>query len=185
MAKSYFATHIPVSNTQLPFKLHTFLYITIIVVHSSILTFTSAISITPTATENYLPSDDPNVTNLMVSHYDCKKQHILRRCNFLNIKQCTEAPSIIKHANVKKLESMLEQKLNVLKLLNVSPLTNSKDIFALKARIICFQRIDVLIELQGIITLCDSLLHLILSNVKTLLDILMVQIKNIKQLTIQ
>ena len=51
-------------------------------------------------TDNSLPSDDPNSTNLMVSHYHCEKQHNLRQLNLLNIKQCTEAPSNIQHAIV-------------------------------------------------------------------------------------
>ena len=62
---------------------------------------TFSIPITPSDTENYLPSDDPNITNLTVSHYDCAKQHNLRQFNLLNVKQCTEAPSDIKHASVK------------------------------------------------------------------------------------
>ena len=37
----------------------------------------------------------------MVSHYDCDKQHNLRQFILLNVKQCTEAPSNIQHANVK------------------------------------------------------------------------------------
>ena len=37
----------------------------------------------------------------MVSHYDCAKQHNLRQFNLLDVKQCTEAPSDIKHASVK------------------------------------------------------------------------------------
>ena len=37
----------------------------------------------------------------MVSHYDCAKQHNLRQFNILNVKQCTVAPSDIKHASVK------------------------------------------------------------------------------------
>ena len=37
----------------------------------------------------------------MVSHYNCAKQHNLRQFNLLNVKQCTEAPSDIKHASVK------------------------------------------------------------------------------------
>ena len=37
----------------------------------------------------------------MVSHYDCAKQHNLRQFDLLNVKQCTEAPSDIKHASVK------------------------------------------------------------------------------------
>ena len=37
----------------------------------------------------------------MVSHYDFAKQHNLRQFNLLNVKQCTEDPSDIKHASVK------------------------------------------------------------------------------------
>ena len=37
----------------------------------------------------------------MVSLYDCAKQHDVRQFNLLNVKQCTEAPSDIKHASVK------------------------------------------------------------------------------------
>ena len=37
----------------------------------------------------------------MVSQYDCAKQHNLRQYKLLNVKQCTEAPSDIKHADVK------------------------------------------------------------------------------------
>ena len=37
----------------------------------------------------------------MVSHYDCAKQHNLRQFNLLNVKQCTEVLSDIKHASVK------------------------------------------------------------------------------------
>ena len=101
MAKSYYTTHIQVLNAQLPFKLSTFLNITTLVRHSLILTFTSSITITPTNIENYIPTDDPNITTLMVSHYDCEKQHNLRHFSSLNIKQYTETPSNIHHANVK------------------------------------------------------------------------------------
>ena len=37
----------------------------------------------------------------MVSHYDCAKQHNLRQFNLVKVKQCTEAPSDIKHAGAK------------------------------------------------------------------------------------
>ena len=37
----------------------------------------------------------------MVSHYDCEKQNNLRQFIVKNVKQCTEAPSKIQHANVK------------------------------------------------------------------------------------
>ena len=60
---------------------------------------------TPSDTENShhtnLPSHHLNITNFMVSDYDCAKQHNLRHFNLLNVKQCTEAPSDNKHANVK------------------------------------------------------------------------------------
>ena len=75
--------------------------IQLILLHSLIRTFTSTIPITPTNTNNCLPSDDPNITNNMVSHYDCEKQHTLRQFILLNVKQCTEAPSNIQHASVK------------------------------------------------------------------------------------
>ena len=101
MAKSSSVTHIPVLNIPLPSRLYTILYITNLILHSHLFTFTFSIPITPSDTENYLPSDDPNITNLMVSHYDCAKQHILRQFNILNVKQCSEAPSDIKHANIK------------------------------------------------------------------------------------
>ena len=87
MAKLYFTTHTLALNTQLPFKLYTFIYLTNILLHSFLLSFTSTIPITPTNTENYLPSDDPNITNLMVSHYDCEKQQTLRQFPLLNVKQ--------------------------------------------------------------------------------------------------
>ena len=47
MAKSYFTTHIQVLKTQIPFKLHTIIYITNIIIHSFILPFTSTMPITP------------------------------------------------------------------------------------------------------------------------------------------
>ena len=100
MTKFYFTTHTLDLNTQLPFRLQIFIYITNILLYSSPITFTSTILITTTNTDNYLPSDDSNTTNLMVSHYDCEKQHHLRQFNLLNVKQCREAPSNIQHASV-------------------------------------------------------------------------------------
>ena len=101
MAKSSFVTHTPVLDKPLLSRLYTILYITNMILHSHLFTFTFSIPITPSDTENYLPSDDPNITNLMVSNYDCAKQHNLRQFNLLNVKQCTEGPSDIKHASVK------------------------------------------------------------------------------------
>ena len=101
MAKLSSVTHIPVLNLQHLFKPYTNFYITNLILYLHLFNFTFSFPITPPDTENYLPSDDPNITNLMVSHYDCAKQHNLRQFNLLNVKQCTEAPSDIKHASVK------------------------------------------------------------------------------------
>ena len=101
MAKSYSVTRPQVLNILPLFELRTTSYIKILILYSHLFNFTFSIPITPSDTENYLPSDDPNITNLMVSHYDCAKQHNLRQFNLLNVKQCTEAPSDIKHASVK------------------------------------------------------------------------------------
>ena len=100
MAKSHSVTHTLVLNTLPLFELFTTSYITILILYLHLFNFTFSIPITSSDTENYLPSDDPNITNLMVSHYDCAKQHNLRQFNLLNVKQCTEAPSDIKHASV-------------------------------------------------------------------------------------
>ena len=100
MAKSSFVTDTPVLNIPLPSRIYTILYITHLLLHSHLFTLTFSIPITPSDTEKYLPSDDPNFTNLMVSHYDCAKQHNLRQFTLLNVKQCTEAPSDVEHAGV-------------------------------------------------------------------------------------
>ena len=99
MAKSYSVTRTQVLNILPLFELLTTSYITILILYSHLFNSTFSIPKTPSDTENYLPLDDPNITNLMVSHYDCAKQHNLRQFNLLC--KCTEAPSDIKHASVK------------------------------------------------------------------------------------
>ena len=101
MAKSLFVSHTPVLKIPLPSRLYTLLYKTHLILHSHLFNSTFSIPITPFDTENYLPSDDPNITNFMVSHNDCAKQYNLRQFTLLNVKQSTEAPSDIKHASVK------------------------------------------------------------------------------------
>ena len=101
MAKSHSVTHTQVVNTLPLFKLFTTSYITISILYLHLFNFTFSIPITPSDPEKNLPSDDPNNTNLMVSQYDCAKQHNSRQFNLLNVKQYTEAPSDIKHASVK------------------------------------------------------------------------------------
>ena len=101
LAKSHFVTHTPVSNILPLSKLYTTFYIKNLILYLHLFNFTFSIPITPSDTENYLPSDDPNITNPMVSHYDYAKQHNLRQFNLFNVKQCTDAPSDIQHASVK------------------------------------------------------------------------------------
>ena len=72
MAKSYSVTQTKGLKYTTSFELPTTSYITIIILYSHLFNFTFSIPITPSDTENYLPSDDPNITNLMVFHYDCK-----------------------------------------------------------------------------------------------------------------
>ena len=66
---------------------------------------------------------------------------------------------------------MLEQKLYVLKPINVSLSQKRKERCISKTQL----NTDVLIELYGTITVCQFLLHLIVENVKTISDILTVQ----------
>ena len=101
MAKSHSVTHTQVLSILPLSKLYTTFNITTLIFSLHFFDSTSSIPITHFDTENYLPSDDPNITNLIVSHYDCAKQNNLRLFNLLNVKQCTEAPSDIKHASVK------------------------------------------------------------------------------------
>ena len=93
MATLSFVTCTPVLNIPLLFRLYTILSLTHMILHLHLFHSVSSIPITP--------SDDANITNLMVSHYDCAKQHNLRQFNLLNVKQCTEAPSDIQHPSVK------------------------------------------------------------------------------------
>ena len=100
MAKLFSATLSPVSNIPRPFNTNLSLLISHIIFFYLNPYFTFSIPITSNDEDRYLPSDDPNITNLMVSHYDCEKQHNPRQFNLLYVKQCNEAPSNIQHANI-------------------------------------------------------------------------------------
>ena len=82
MTKSHSVTHTQVLNILPLFELFTTSYITTLILYLHLFNFTFSIPITPD-TENYLPSDDPHITILMVSHYDCAKQHNLRQFNLM------------------------------------------------------------------------------------------------------
>ena len=141
---SSFVTHTPVLNIPLPSRLYAILYITNLVLHSHFFTFTFSIPITPSDTEKYLPSDDPNITSLIVSNYDCAKQHNLRQVNILNVKQCTEALQTL-NTHVLKPEFMFEQTLSALTLSNMSLMPKRKGGFACKVQL----NTVVSIELYG------------------------------------
>ena len=85
MATLSFVTHTPVSNIRHPFKSYPTSFLTPIILLLHLFNSTFSISIVLPDTENYLPSDDPNITNLMVSHYDCAKQHNLRQFNLKDL----------------------------------------------------------------------------------------------------
>ena len=104
MAKSCFTTPSQASNTLHHSKTHVFtIYIQIFFYLSlcTISLYSYAIPFELTDTDNYLPSDDPNITHLMVSQFDCEKQHNLGQFNLLNVKPGTEAPSNIQHASIR------------------------------------------------------------------------------------
>ena len=102
-----------------------------LILYLHLFNFTFSIPITPSDTEPHLPSDDPSITNLKVSHSDCAKQHNLRHFNLLNVKQCTEAPSEIHHASVKA-RGYVRAKAKRIKAFKCVA-------YAIKERKICFQ----------------------------------------------
>ena len=67
----------------------------------------------------------------MVSQYDCAKQHYLRQFNLLKVKQCTEAPSDIKHASGKARVNVRAKAKRIKSFKCVA--------YAMKERKICFQ----------------------------------------------
>ena len=149
MAKSYFTTPIQASNILHHSKAHMFpIYIHILFYISLCNTslYSHAIPIELTDTDNDLPPDDPNITNFMVSHYDCEKQHNLRQFNLLNVKQCTEAPSNVQHAKVPA-RVYVRGKTERVKHLNVKLTLRKKEKYVFKSQL----NTDVLIEPYGTI----------------------------------
>ena len=59
--------------------------------------------------ENHISDQDPNISNLMVSHYDCAKQNNLRQFSLLNVEPCKQAPQIYNTQKPKQ-QFMLEQR---------------------------------------------------------------------------
>ena len=87
MAKSCFTILIQASNTLHYSETHIFTTYIQIIFYTFLcnILYSHAKPTELTDTYNYLPPDDPNITNLMVSHYDCEKQQNLRQFNLLKI----------------------------------------------------------------------------------------------------
>ena len=73
------------------------LFITYIVYLIHLANATSVPKADTTNPENHISPQDPNIFNLMVSHYDCAKQNNLRQFSLLNVEQCNQALSDIQH----------------------------------------------------------------------------------------
>ena len=73
------------------------LFITYIVYLIHLTNTTSVPKVHTTNPENHISPQDPNILDLMVSHYDCAKQNNLRQFSLLNVEPCKQAPSDIQH----------------------------------------------------------------------------------------
>ena len=93
-----------------------------------------------TDTDNYHPPDDPKITNLLISRYDCEKQYNLRQFSLLNLKPFSEA---LQTFNMLKFEPefLFELKLNALKLLNVKLTPRRKEIYCFQGSV-KYRRVD-------------------------------------------
>ena len=81
MARSCFTTLIQASNTLHHSKTQLFTNFIQIIFYNLLfnILYSHTKPVELTDTDNYLPPDDPNITNLIFSHYNCKKQHNLNK----------------------------------------------------------------------------------------------------------
>ena len=89
MTKSCFLTPIQASNALHHSETHMFTICIQLLVYISLCNiplYSHAISIELPDTDNYLPPDDQNIINLMVSRYGCEKQHNLRQFILVYVK---------------------------------------------------------------------------------------------------
>ena len=70
------------------------------------------------SSSDHVDPNDPHISDLSVSHYDCSKQHNLRQFSLTRVQPCAQAPSAFESAIVNVLLSvfLFALKLNVLKL---------------------------------------------------------------------
>ena len=142
---------------QHPFNTKSLFSLTNITLYFLLFYITQTIPFDLIETEIYPPSDDPNITNIMVSQYDCAKQHNFRQFKLLIVEQRTEAPSNIQH-NIVQARVYVRANAKRIKVFK-------REAYAIKERTIRFQgsvkyrRVD---RAVGIITQCQFLLPLIL-----------------------
>ena len=53
--------------------------------------FLASFQITPSP--DHVDPNDPHISDLLVSHYDCSKQHNLRQFSLTRVQPCAQAPS--------------------------------------------------------------------------------------------
>ena len=71
------------------------LFDTYIIYIIHIIISTSVPKVDTTNSDNHISEQDPNILNLMVSHYHCAKQNNLKQFSLLNVEPCKQAPSDI------------------------------------------------------------------------------------------
>ena len=84
-------------NLYLVYIIHVVKYIYIIHIVQFLVHPSTVPKIDTTNSKNHISDQDPNILNLMVSHYDCAKQNNLRQFSLLNVEPCKQAPSDIQH----------------------------------------------------------------------------------------
>ena len=93
-------------NLYLVYIIHIvkYIYIYIYIIHivHSLVHPSNVPKVDTTNSENHISDQDPNILNLIVSHYDCTKRNNLRQFSLLNVEPCKQAPSDIQHTKPKQ-----------------------------------------------------------------------------------
>ena len=97
MALSNSSTQSLYSNIELIFNPHIINIITLL-----LLTFSPFINLSPVkhSSPDLIDDTDPNISQLLVSHYDCTHQNNLRQFSLTRVQQCSQAPSALEYTRV-------------------------------------------------------------------------------------
>ena len=96
-------------NFYLVYIIHVVEYMYIIHIVHSLVHPSTVPKVDTTNSENHISDQDPNILNLMVSHYDCAKQNNLRQFSLLMLNHVNKHPQIYNTQKPKQ-QFMLEQK---------------------------------------------------------------------------